>query len=72
MYTQFGNEVTAYDLERTLCDVIRSRNNIGSETFLSALKMYVASPNKNLNLLNSYAKKMKIAGVVRKYLEVLL
>lgn len=72
LFTQFGNEVTVYDLERTLCDVIRSRNKVGSETFLSALKLYAANPNKNLNLLDSYAKEMKIAGVVRKYLEVLL
>lgn len=70
--TQFGNEVTGYDLERTICDVIRSRNKVGSETFLAALKMYAADSRKDLNKLNSYAKKMKIAGIVRKYMEVLL
>lgn len=70
--TQFGNEVTSYDLERTVCDVIRSRNKVGSETFLAALKMYAANPKKDLNKLNSYAKRMKIAGVVRRYMEVLL
>lgn len=70
--TQFGNEVTSYDLERTVCDMIRSRNKVGSETFLAALKLYAANPQKDLNKLNSYAKKMKIAGVVRKYVEVLL
>lgn len=70
--TPFGNKVAGYDLERTVCDIVRSRNKVGSETFLSALKMYAASPKKNLNLLNAYALEMKIAGVVRKYLEVLL
>lgn len=70
--TQFGNEVTVYDLERTICDVIRSRNKVGSETFLAALKMYAANPNKNLNKLNTYAKEMRVAGVVRKYMEVIL
>ncbi len=70
--TPFGNEVCVYDLERTVCDIIRSRSKVGTETFLAALKMYAANPNKNLNKLNSYAKEMKIAGVVRKYMEVLL
>ncbi|MBD5534739.1 MAG: hypothetical protein HDQ99_03560 [Lachnospiraceae bacterium] len=70
--TQFGNEVTVYDLERTICDVIRSRNKVGSETFLAALKMYAANSNKNLNKLNNYAKEMRIAGIVRKYMEVIL
>lgn len=70
--TQFGNKVTVYDLERTICDVIRSRNKVGSETFLAALKMYAVNPNKNLNKLNNYAKEMRVAGVVRKYMEVIL
>lgn len=70
--TPAGNMVSAYDLERTICDIIRSRSKVGTETFLAALKAYAASPKKNLNLLDSYAKQMHLAGVVRKYLEVLL
>lgn len=70
--TPSGNEVLAYDLERTICDCIRSRNRMGTETFLAALKRYAASPKKDLNKLNSYAKKMRVANVLRQYLEVLL
>lgn len=70
--TPFGNLVPCYDLERTVCDIIRSRNKMGTETFLAALKQYAASPKKDLNRLNSYAKKMSLTNVVRQYLEVLL
>lgn len=70
--TPSGNEVPAYDLERTICDMIRSRKTLGTETFLAALKLYAASPQKNLNKLNGYAKKMRVANVLRQYLEVLL
>ena len=70
--TPFGNQVSCYDLERTICDIIRSRNKIGTETFLAALKQYAASPKKDLNRLNFYAKKMSLTNVVRQYLEVLL
>ena len=31
-----GNEVLVYDLERTVCDMIRSRNKVGTEIFLAA------------------------------------
>ncbi len=72
LITPAGNKVEGYDLERTICDIVRSRNKVGSETFLSALKMYAANPKKDLNKLNAYATEMKIAGIVRKYLEVLL
>ena len=70
--TPAGNDVPAYDLERTICDVVRSRNKLGTETFLTALKLYAANTKKDLNKLNSYAKKMRVANVLRLYLEVLL
>ena len=70
--TPAGNNVPAYDLERTICDVIRSRNKLGTETFLAALKQYAANQKKDLNKLNSYAKKMRVSNILRQYLEVLL
>ena len=72
LQTPAGNNVQSYDLERTICDVIRSRNKVGTETFLAALKMYAVSPKKNLNKLNTYAKQLRVEKVLRQYLEVLL
>lgn len=72
LQTPYGNDVTVYDLERTICDCVRSRNKMGSETFLNALKVYAGRKDKNLNLLYTYAEKLRVAAVVRKYLEVLL
>ena len=72
LQTPAGNPVPCYDLERTICDVVRSRNKIGTETFLSALKQYAASPQKDLNRLDEYARRMRVSGVLRQYLEVLL
>ena len=69
--TPSGNSVPAYDLERTICDVIRSRNKLGTETFLAALKLYASNPKKDLNKLNFYAKKLRVANVIHQYLEVL-
>ena len=70
--TPAGNHVPVYDLERTICDCIRSRNKMGTETFLAALKLYAADPKKDLNKLYTYAKKMRVSNVLRQYLEVLL
>lgn len=72
LQTPADNPVPVYDLERTICDMIRSRNKIATETFLAALKLYAANPKKNLNKLNSYAKQMHVANILRGYLEVLL
>lgn len=70
--TPAGNNVSVYDLERTICDCIRSRNKMGTETFLAALKLYAADPKKDLNKLYTYARKMRVSNVLRQYLEVLL
>ena len=70
--TPAGNSVPAYDLERTICDCVRSRNKMGTETFLAALKLYAASPKKELNKLNTYANKLRVSNILHQYLEVLL
>ena len=72
MRTPAGNIVPTYDLERTICDIVRSRNKLSTETFLAALKQYVEKPSKDLNKLYYYSKKMGISNVLRHYLEVLL
>ena len=43
-----GNMVPVYDIDRTICDVIRCRNKMSSETFLFAIKAYAVSPKRNL------------------------
>jgi len=70
--TQFGNQVPCYDMDRTICDVIRSRNKMNTETFLSALRQYADDPKKNLNRLNAYAKEMGLTALVHQYMAVLL
>ena len=70
--TPAGNLVPCYDLERTICDIIRSRNKLGTDIFLLVLKFYADNPKKDLNKLNSYEKKMRVASVMRQYLAVLL
>ncbi len=70
--TPAGNLVPCYDLEKTVCDIVRSRNKLGTETFLAALKLYADCPKKDLNKLNDYATQMHVANILRRYLEVLL
>lgn len=70
--TTLGNPVPTYDPERTICDIIRSRSRIADELFLTSLKLYAASPKKNLTKLNDYATAFNMIATVRRYMEVLL
>jgi predicted transcriptional regulator of viral defense system len=70
--TTFGNEVRCYDPERTICDILRSRNRLDEETVVSAIKKYASFDKKNLNRLSIYAQQFKVKKDLKKYLEVLL
>ena len=70
--TPFGHPVPCYNMERTLCDFLRSRSRCDEEMFLSALKNYAAQPNKNLNRLADYANRFRVKAPLKQYLEVLL
>ena len=65
--TTFGNEVRCYDAERTICDLLRSRNRLDEETVISAIKNYAAFGNKDLNRLSAYAGKLRMAKILKQY-----
>lgn len=68
--TVFGNKVKVYDLERTICDFIKSRNEIEPELFSKTINRYVREKSKNLNKLYDYSKKMNIYDKTKDILEV--
>ncbi len=70
--TPFGHTVPVYDMERTVCDLLRSRSRIEIQTFQGALKAYVRRKDKNLRTLMQYAGMFRVEKILRQYLEVLL
>lgn len=70
--SKMGNEVIAYDTERTICDVLRSRSRIDSQVFAEAMKSYVAHKSQNWNKLRDYAEVFRVTKLLRQYLEVLV
>lgn len=67
-----GNIVRCYNIERTICDVLRSRNRLDEETVISAVKNFASSPNKDLNRLAMYASLFGVDKELKRYMEVLL
>lgn len=66
-----GNLIKVYDLERTICDVIKNKNRLDQELVNKALRKYFYSKEKNTLKLYEYAKKMKIYKKVRSVFEIL-
>ncbi|HOZ54386.1 MAG TPA: type IV toxin-antitoxin system AbiEi family antitoxin domain-containing protein [Bacilli bacterium] len=68
----FGMKIRVYDIERTICDIIRNKNKMDSEIFVNALKGYSKLVSKDINRLMRYAKLLKVEKKVREYMEVLI
>lgn len=65
--TPMGNKVKVYDVERCICDIIRSKNRMDSEHIKHSVREYIKRKDKDLVKLSSYAEKLGIREVVMDY-----
>ena len=72
MISPFGREISVYDKERTILDIIKDKDRIDSQVFSEVIKSYFASKEKNLLKLSKYAIKMNMEHALKQYSEVLL
>ena len=72
LQTPFGHDVPVYDMERTICDLLRSRSRIEKQAIRDALRIYASRRNKNIRTLMRYAELYRVEKILRPYLEVLL
>lgn len=70
--TSYGNEVCAYDLERTLCDMLRGKRVTDVQIVNPAMKRYVRSTSRDIQKLLDYARALGVEKKILSYLEVLL
>lgn len=68
--TPMGNSVRVYDVERCMCDIIRSKNRMDSEHIKYSIRAYLKRKDKDLVKLSNYADKMGIKDEVMNYIEV--
>ena len=55
--TPMGNNVRFYDMERCICDIIRSKNRMDLEHVKYSIREYFKRKDKNLIKFSNYAKK---------------
>jgi predicted transcriptional regulator of viral defense system len=67
----YGNEITVYDKERTICDCLRKKDKMDMDLVLTAVKQYMRKPEADFARLLKYAKLFHVREMVRQYVEVL-
>ena len=70
--TPFGNTIKLYNIERTLCDLLRSRSRIDIQIFSDAFQKVMKDKQIDAMLLLEYARKLRVESVLNTYMEVLL
>ena len=65
--TPNGNKVRAYDKERCICDIIKSKGRMDSEQVKKTIRKYIQSRDKDIAKLSEYSKKM---GINKKVMEI--
>lgn len=66
-----GNPLRVYNLERTLCDILRG-NDGDIQIVGAAMKRYAAAKEKDIHRLMQYADLLRVKPKVLHYMEVLL
>ena len=61
MKTPYGNKVKIYDLERTICDIIRNKKKIEIALFTDSMKRYVERKDRNSIKLHKYAQLFAVS-----------
>ncbi|KJS13471.1 MAG: abortive phage infection protein [Peptococcaceae bacterium BRH_c8a] len=68
----YGNPIRLYDVERTLCDIVKGNNTCDIQIVNQAMKHYAKMPEKNITKLFDYAEKVRVKPKILNYMEVLL
>lgn len=68
--TPMGNKVRVYDIERCICDIIRSKNRMDSEHIKYSIREYLKRKDKDIAKLSNYANEIGIKDEVMSYVEV--
>ncbi|WP_457557987.1 type IV toxin-antitoxin system AbiEi family antitoxin domain-containing protein [Candidatus Harpocratesius sp.] len=66
------NTIRIYNLEKTVCDCVRYRNELGLNTLKEILTSYLQKKTKDLQKLYLYAELLGISKVLNNYLGMIL
>ena len=69
--TEISSHIHIYDLERTVCDFFRKRQQLGGDLALDVLQTYMRG-TRNLQRLFDYAGTLRIKRVIKPYVEALI
>lgn len=68
---QNGRNLKIYDIERTVCDIIRHRSKYDSYIVREVMDNYIKRETCDIGKLLDYASQLRVRSIVENYLEIL-
>lgn len=68
----YGNPIKIYNAERCICDMLKNSDEYDIELYSKIINNYFESEEKNLILLDEYAKKFNVYEKLSNIMEVLI
>ena len=65
-----GFRINIYDIERCVCDAVKFRNKVGMDVCSEIINNYLERPERSISKLMDYARALRVASIIEKYLEV--
>ena len=66
------NPLRVYDVERTLCDIVKGNNACDIQLVNQTMKTYAGSKGRDMAKLIDYAERLHVKSKILRYMEVLL
>lgn len=70
--TKDGFTFRIYDVERCVCDAVKFRNKVGMDVCSEIIDNYLNRQDRNITRLMDYARLLRVANILEKYLQVKL
>jgi predicted transcriptional regulator of viral defense system len=70
--SQSGNLLRVYNIERTLCDIVKGGGAFDIHLVNQAMKAYTESKNKDMAKLIKYSEQLRVKPKILRYMEILL
>lgn len=67
-----GYSFLIYDVERCVCDAVKFRNKVGMDVCSEIINNYLNRPERNISKLMDYARQLRVAKILEKYLQIKL
>ena len=72
MHSPSGNPIQTYEIERTLCDMVKTRHKADISMETHAMRMYAGSKDKEIARLMEYAERLRVKVKALTCIKILL